>query len=246
MESVMKKEVVLRTVDLMKTYLQGERWIYAVNRVSVEIYNHEFTAIVGASGSGKSTFLHLCGGIDVPSGGEVHVTDVNGKTTNLYALSAGKLTDYRAENFGFVFQNFALLPVLTAKENIMVPSIYGRSELDKDYMTYLCEKLRIADKLDHLPSELSGGEQQRVAVARALVGRPQIVFADEPTGNLDKASSAEVVELFMSLCREEKRTVIVVTHDMSIAALADRTLHMDDGQLFSEEKERMSRDQYEF
>ena len=242
----MAKEVVLRTVDLMKTYLQGEHWIYAVNRVSVEIYNHEFTAIVGASGSGKSTFLHLCGGIDNPSGGEVNVLDADGKMTNLYALSREKLTDYRAANFGFVFQNFALLPVLTAKENIMIPSIYGTSKFDKDYMMYLCEKLKITDKLGHLPSELSGGEQQRVAIARALIGRPQIIFADEPTGNLDKVSSEEVVDLFMSLCREEKRTVIVVTHDQSIAARADRMLQMDDGQIFTEEKERMGREQYEF
>lgn len=242
----MAKEVVLRTVDLMKTYLQGEHWIYAVNRVSVEIYNHEFTAIVGASGSGKSTFLHLCGGIDNPSGGEVNVLDADGKMTNLYALSREKLTDYRAANFGFVFQNFALLPVLTAKENIMIPSIYGTSKFDKEYMMYLCEKLKIADKLGHLPSELSGGEQQRVAIARALIGHPQIIFADEPTGNLDKVSSEEVVDLFMSLYREEKRTVIIVTHDQSIAARADRVLQMDDGQIFTEEKERMDKNLYEF
>lgn len=242
----MAKEVVLQTVDLMKTYQQGERWIYAVNRVSVDIYNHEFTAIVGASGSGKSTFLHLCGGIDDPSGGEVRVRDVKGEMTNLYALSREKLTDYRAANFGFIFQNFALLPVLTAKENIMIPSIYGVSKFDKDYMMYLCEKLKIADKLSHLPSELSGGEQQRVAIARALVGRPQIVFADEPTGNLDKASSEEVVDLFMTLCKEENRTVIVVTHDMSIAERADRVLKMDDGQIFTDEKERMRKEEYDF
>lgn len=242
----MAKDIVLRTVDLMKTYQQGERWIYAVNRVSVEIYNHEFTAIVGASGSGKSTFLHLCGGIDDPSGGEVRVRDAKGEETNLYALSREKLSNYRAANFGFIFQNFALLPVLTAKENIMIPSIYGVSEFNKDYMMYLCERLKIADKLSHLPSELSGGEQQRVAIARALVGRPQVVFADEPTGNLDKASSEEVVDLFMSLCKEENKTVIVVTHDLSIAERADRVLKMDDGQIFTDAKNRMGKDMYEF
>ncbi len=242
----MAKEIILRTKDLMKSYQQGEKWIYAVNRVNVELYNHEFTAIVGASGSGKSTFLHLIGGIDSPSGGEVNVLDAEGKMTNLYALSLDRLTDYRAGNFGFVFQNFALLPVLTAKENIMIPSIYGKSAFDWDYMMYLCEKLRIDDKLDHLPSELSGGEQQRVAIARALIGRPQLVFADEPTGNLDKGSSEEVVDLFLTLCREERRTVIAVTHDESIAARADRVLRMDDGQLFASEKERMGKALYEF
>ncbi len=236
----MAKEIVLRTKDLMKNYHQGERWIYAVNRVSVEIAHHEFTAIVGPSGSGKSTFLHLIGGIDTPSGGEVNVMDRTGAFTNLYALTPGKLTDFRAENFGFVFQNFALLPVLTAQENIMIPSIYGktdvdgRSTFDRDYMMYLCERLKIGDKLHHLPSELSGGEQQRVAIARALIGRPQIVFADEPTGNLDKASSEEVVDLFLSLCREERRTVIAVTHDEGIAARADHVLRMDDGKMFAE------------
>lgn len=239
-------DVVLRTADLMKTYQQGERWIYAVNRASVEIYNHQFTAIIGKSGSGKSTFLHLCGGIDNPSGGAVYVKDASGKMTNLYSLSMDELTDFRAANFGFVFQNFALLPVLTARENIMIPSIYGCSKYDENYMMFLCDKLGIQEKLNHLPSELSGGEQQRVAIARALIGRPQILFADEPTGNLDKASAEEVVDLMMTLCRDERKTVIVVTHDPGIAARADRVLQMDDGQIFEDEKEKIERDRYEF
>ncbi len=227
----MTKEIVLKTVDLMKTYQQGERWIYAVNRVSTEIYSREFTAIVGASGSGKSTLLHLMGGLDTPSGGEVRVTDEQGEETNLCALTGDRLSAFRGAHFGFVFQHFALLPVLTAKENIMIPSIYGSSAWDRDYMMHLCERLGLADRLDHLPSELSGGEQQRVAIARALIARPRIVLADEPTGNLDKASSEEVMSLLFPLCREEGRTVVVVTHDESIAARADRVLRMEDGKL---------------
>lgn len=227
----MAKEVVLKTVDLMKTYQQGEKWIYAVNRVSVDIYNHEFTAIVGASGSGKSTFLHLCGGIDDPSGGEVRVRDAKGEMTNLYALSREKLSDYRAANFGFIFQNFALLPVLTAKENIMIPSIYGVSEFNKDYMMYLCEKLNIADKLSHLPSELSGGEQQRVAIARALVSKPAIILADEPTGNLDPKTGDQVLRHLKALAARFHQTILLVTHDMEIAGMADRVIRLHNGEV---------------
>jgi len=227
----MSKEMILRTKDLMKTYQQGEKWIYAVNRVNIEVYNREFTAIVGQSGSGKSTLLHLMSGMDEPDGGEVWVWDVMGRETNIYALSAEKRTDYRGANFGFVFQNFALLPVLTAEENIMLPTVYGKCGYDRDYAMHLSEKLGIAHLLHRLPAELSGGEQQRVAVARALVCRPRVVFADEPTGNLDKASALEVVELFLSLCREEGRTVVVVTHDETMADRADRVFVMDDGRI---------------
>jgi len=215
------KEYAMR---LIKRQLFFESF-WALDDVSFDMYRGDTLGLVGFNGSGKSTLLKVVAGVMKPTKGS---SAIYGSIAPMIELGAG------------------FDPELTAKENIMIPSIYGVSEFDKDYMMYLCEKLKIEDKLSHLPSELSGGEQQRVAIARALVGRPQIVFADEPTGNLDKASSEEVVDLFMSLCKEENRTVIVVTHDLSIAARADRVLKMDDGQIFNEEKERMGKDMYQF
>lgn len=228
-------KTIIRTENLMKTYGSGGSFVNAVDRVNIQFTEREFAAIVGPSGSGKSTLLHLLGGIDNPSGGAVYVcpTDSNDRNppTNLYALSQNKLAKFRGNNFGFVFQNYALLPVLTAWENIMMPSIYTEREFDKSYAEYLFEKLGVADRKDHLPSEMSGGEQQRVAVIRAMIGRPRILFADEPTGNLDKKNGEELIGL-LSMAREEQNcTVIMVTHDTELSKIADRTIKMQDGQI---------------
>lgn len=227
-----QKNVILRAENLMKTYGTGGTFVNAVYRVDLPVYEREFCAIVGPSGSGKSTLLHLLGGIDVPSGGDVWVYPVSeseGKPVNLYALSASKLAKFRGKNFGFVFQNYALLPVLTAWENVTVPSVYNDTAFNERYASELFERLGLSDRMDHLPSELSGGEQQRVAVIRAMISRPKILFADEPTGNLDTKNGAELIRLLRELCDEQNMTVVMVTHDPHAAEQCDRIVHMADG-----------------
>ena len=227
-----QKNVILKTENLMKTYGTGGTFVNAVHRVDLSIYEREFTAIVGPSGSGKSTLLHLLGGIDIPSGGDVWYyppAESEGKPFNLYALSASKLAKFRGKTFGFVFQNYALLPVLTAWENVTIPSVYNDIPFREDYALELFERLGIADRVDHLPSELSGGEQQRVAVIRAMISRPRVLFADEPTGNLDTKNSAELIRLLREVCSEQNTTVVMVTHDPEAADQCDRVVHMSDG-----------------
>ncbi len=227
-----ERKVILRAENLMKTYGTGGVFVNAVNRVNLAIYEREFTAIVGPSGSGKSTLLHLLGGIDNPSGGSVWVypqSESDGREINLYSLSRSKLAKFRGANFGFVFQNYALLPVLTAWENVMTPSIYNNTQFDEDYAARLFERLGLSERVHHLPSELSGGEQQRVAVIRAMISRPRILFADEPTGNLDTKNGEELLKLLFELRDEENITVVMVTHSPDAAALANRVVRMEDG-----------------
>ncbi|MBR5365750.1 MAG: ABC transporter ATP-binding protein [Clostridia bacterium] len=229
-----QKNTILKAENLMKTYNGGGTFVNAVNRVSLPFYERDFTAIVGPSGSGKSTLLHLLGGIDLPSGGDVWVypqSESEKRPVNLYALSRSKLAKFRGRNFGFVFQNYALLPVLTAWENVMTPSIYNNTEFDEDYALNLFSRLGLSDRVHHLPSELSGGEQQRVAVIRAMISRPRILFADEPTGNLDKKNGEEMLKLLFEMRDEHNITVIMVTHDPDAAAMADRVVHMQDGEV---------------
>ncbi len=228
-------KIILRTENLMKTYGSYGSFVNALHRVNVAIAERSFTAIVGPSGSGKSTLLHMMGGIDNPSGGAVYVYSQNEKETpvNLYALNRNKLAKFRGENFGFVFQNYALLPVLTAWENVMIPSVYSDAEFDEKFAMSLFEQLGIADRRDHLPSEMSGGEQQRVAVIRAMISRPRILFADEPTGNLDRKNGQELVELLKRMKEEQNCTVVMVTHDRDAASLADTVISMEDGQVVS-------------
>ncbi len=229
--------VILRAEALMKTYGGNGTFVNAVERVTVSFYERQVTAIVGASGSGKSTLLHLLGGIDVPSGGTVYLYGRDDKEapTDLYALSRDELAELRGRNFGFVFQNYALLPVLTAWENVMIPSIYNGTEFDREFAEHLFERLGIAERMHHLPSEMSGGEQQRTAVIRAMCTRPRILFADEPTGNLDRRTGEELIELLFELRNETNSTIIMVTHDERVAASADRVLRMEDGSLRSAE-----------
>ncbi len=227
------ENIILRTSNLMKTYGGDGTYVNAVNRVNLRIRRGELTAIVGASGSGKSTLLHLIGGIDDPSGGSVYVKldETNPQEADLYAMSPDTLAKFRGQNFGFVFQNYALLPVLTAWENVMIPSIYSGATFDETYASDLFTRLGLSERVNHLPSEMSGGEQQRVALIRALIGRPKILFADEPTGNLDRKNGEELLELLISLTRDEKCTVVMVTHDNTIAARADTVIQMRDGEI---------------
>lgn len=229
--------LILKSENLMKTYGGNGVFVNAVNRVTLPFYERQVTAIVGPSGSGKSTLLHLLSGIDVPSGGSVHLYGRNPeeKPVNLYALSRNELAEVRGRNFGFVFQNYALLPVLTAWENVMIPSIYNGTEFDRAWAEHLFERLGIADRMHHLPSEMSGGEQQRAAVIRAMCGRPRILFADEPTGNLDRRTGEELIRLLLELRDEANCTVILVTHDEKVASLADRVIRMEDGCAISAE-----------
>ncbi len=219
---------ILKTVDLIKQFKQYDKTVTAVRAVSVEIEDGEFVAIVGQSGSGKSTFINLCAGLDTPTAGQIYI-----RGNSLTDMTPDELAEFRGKSIGFVFQSCRLVPYLTALENILLPLTAADRNFDKykERMKILVEQLGLADRLHHLPSELSGGQQQRVALARALIHYPQILFADEPTGNLDRESADQVLELMLTLRADLHQTLIVVTHDEKIAARADRVLVMDDGVL---------------
>jgi len=217
--------MILEAKKLTKEYEQGEKRIRAVQNATFSVEEGEFVAIVGTSGSGKSTLLSMLGGLEKPTSGEVLLDG-----ENLYAASDNRLSEIRNRQIGFVFQNYALLPVLTLRENIMIPQLIAGGG-SKMYMEDLFDLLGLRDRLDHLPSEASGGQQQRAAVARALVNQPKILLADEPTGNLDKQSAKELMDLLMETRKKLNQTILLVTHDPEIAAAADRVLTMDGGVL---------------
>ena len=224
--------MILRAEKLTKEYEQGEKRIRAVQNATFPVEEGEFVAIVGTSGSGKSTLLSMLGGLEKPTSGEVLLDG-----ENLYAASDNRLSEIRNRQIGFVFQNYALLPVLTLRENIMIPQLIAGGG-SKTYMEDLFDLLGLRDRLDHLPSEASGGQQQRAAVARALVNQPKILLADEPTGNLDKQSAKELMDLLMETRKKLNQTILLVTHDPEIAAAADRVLTMDGGVLSGEKQAR--------
>jgi len=223
-------DIILRCENLNKLYTQGSgsihgvHTIYAVNNCNIKITKGEFAAIVGASGSGKSTLLHLLSAFDRPTSGKVFIED-----TDIYSLSDEKLSKFRNDKIGFVFQSFNLLPILTAKENIIAPLKIGKKDFSQVYFEQLTVMLGIADRIHHLPGELSGGQQQRVAIARALITKPAILLADEPTGNLDKNSAEEFLELLKVLKNELNQTVIMVTHDTKVSEIADHIFKIDNG-----------------
>ena len=224
--------MILHAEKLTKEYEQGEKRIRAVQNATFSIEEGEFVAIVGTSGSGKSTLLSMIGGLERPTSGEVLLDG-----ENLYAASDNRLSEIRNRQIGFVFQNYGLLPVLTLRENIMIPQLIAGGG-SKMYMEDLFDLLGLRDRLDHLPSEASGGQQQRAAVARALVNQPKILLADEPTGNLDKQSAKELMDLLMETRKKLNQTILLVTHDPEIAARADRVLTMDGGVLSGEKQAR--------
>jgi putative ABC transport system ATP-binding protein len=217
--------MILHAEKLTKEYEQGEKRIRAVQNATFSIEEGEFVAIVGTSGSGKSTLLSMIGGLERPTSGEVLLDG-----ENLYAASDNRLSEIRNRQIGFVFQNYGLLPVLTLRENIMIPQLIAGGG-SKSYMEELFDLLGLRNRLDHLPSEASGGQQQRAAVARALVNQPKILLADEPTGNLDKQSAADLIGLLLKTREKLGQTILLVTHDPDIAAKADRVLRMDGGVL---------------
>ncbi len=220
------EEHVLVCRGLTKSYFQGDTHIKAVNDCYLTVKRGEFVSIIGTSGSGKSTLLHMLAGLDEPSSGKVFLAG-----RDLFDMPDRELSDFRLRRIGFIFQSFHLLPILTAKENILLPlKIAGRQFYEND-LNNLVRLLKIDDRLHHLPGELSGGQQQRVAAARAMIGKPDILFADEPTGNLDEQSAEELIRLLLTTRRELKQTLVMVTHDPRIAKRADRVYTMQNGVL---------------
>jgi putative ABC transport system ATP-binding protein len=211
---------------LSKIYGSGENQIVALNKVNLEIASSDFISIMGPSGSGKSTLLHLLSGLDKPTAGEL---TYDGK--NIYSFSDKELSAFRRQRIGFIFQQFNLLPVLTAKENIIMPLLLDKKQPEEAYLKQLTDLLGISDRLTHLPHELSGGQQQRVAIARALIAQPDIIFADEPTGNLDSKSGGEVMELLNNIWSKMGKALVIITHDTRIARMADRQFVIVDGVL---------------
>ena len=218
-----------RAIDLVKTYGAGEVAVRALDGVSVAFERAQLTAVMGPSGSGKSTLMHCMAGLDGPSSGHAFVGE-----DEIGQLDDATLTVLRRERIGFVFQSFNLVPTLTAGENITLSADLGGLSVDREWFELLVSQLRIADRLSHRPSELSGGQQQRVACARALVGRPELIFADEPTGNLDSNASAEVLEFLRAAVRDHGQSIVMVTHDPRAAAYADRVVFLADGKLVGE------------
>ena len=222
------RRVILETDCLLKQYWQYDTVVTAVNRVTFRVYEGEFVAIIGTSGSGKSTLMHICAGLDSSNGGRVYVL---GKDITM--MSPDELARFRGQYMGVVFQNHHLIPQFTAMENILVPALMGdKTEYQyEERLKKLLDALNLSDRLNHLPSELSGGQQQRVAIARAMVNMPSILFADEPTGNLDRANADEVLNLLLKTKEMLNQTLVMVTHDMAIAERADRIFVMDNGEL---------------
>ena len=233
-------EYMLQTESVIKQYKQYDAVITAVNRVSVKVKPGEFVAIIGSSGSGKSTFLHICAGLDSADAGRVII-----RGQEITKMKPDQLSRFRGESMGFIYQKHNLIPQLTALENILVPTMMCRKpEISyQENLRRLIEALGLGERLHHLPSELSGGQQQRVAIARALINMPDILFADEPTGNLDRANADEVLALLLSIRKEMGQTLIMVTHDMAIAEHADRIYRMDNGVLRLE-KDNMAHASY--
>ncbi len=210
--------------DLTRRYGDGETAVDALRGVSLDVPKGQLTAVMGPSGSGKSTLMHILAGLDKPTGGEVAIAG-----TSIHDLNDTDLTKLRREHIGFIFQFFNLLPMLNAEENVVLPLSIAGEKPDKAWINELMGRIGLTDRRNHRPSELSGGQQQRVAIGRALVSRPTIVFADEPTGNLDSKTSGEILELMRSSVDTYQQTTVMVTHDARAAAIADRILFLADG-----------------
>ena len=217
---------VLQTVDLKKYYGEEPNITRALDGVNFSVDDGEFVAVVGTSGSGKSTLLHMMGGLDTPTSGSVFVRD-----KDLSKMNDEQLTIFRRRNIGFIFQNYNLVPILNVYENIVLPVELDGDTVDQRFMDNIVNMLGLDDKLNNMPNQLSGGQQQRVAIARALISKPAIVLADEPTGNLDSKTSAEVLGLLKRTSEEFYQTIVMITHNNDIARLADRIVRIEDGKI---------------
>ncbi|TDO35291.1 putative ABC transport system ATP-binding protein [Kribbella sp. VKM Ac-2527] len=220
---------VVRAEDLVRVYGAGDTEVRALRGVSVDIAPGQLTAVMGPSGSGKSTLMHILAGLDKPTTGSVKIDG-----TDITTLGDDALTRLRRKHIGFIFQFFNLLPMLTARDNVLLPLSIAGQKPDEEYFTDLIDRVGLADRLTHRPAELSGGQQQRVAIARALVSRPTVIFADEPTGNLDSRTSGEILELIRASVDKYGQTTVMVTHDAKAAAMADRVLFLADGEIVKE------------
>ncbi|ARC86162.1 ABC transporter family protein [Clostridium argentinense CDC 2741] len=220
---------ILRIENLTKTYGEGDNKVEALNNINLSINKGEFVAIIGPSGSGKSTLLHLLGGLDRPTSGKVIIDE-----KSIYDFKDEELSIFRRRKIGFIFQFFNLIPVLDVEENIELPVILDNENVDKDYLDEIITILNLQDRRTHIPSELSGGQQQRVSIGRALINKPSIILADEPTGNLDSKNTREVIELLKFTAREFNQTLILITHDSNIASMADRVITIADGQIIED------------
>lgn len=224
-------ECIIKTSNLSKSYGKGEAAVHALRKTNIGFEAGKFTAIIGHSGSGKSTLLHLLGCLDSPTDGTIYFKDQNLKEMNDESISI-----LRRKNFGFVFQSFNLIPILTVKENILLPVLLDNSSWDENYINEIIRLLGLDKRLKHLPGAISGGQQQRVALARALANKPSIIFADEPTGNLDTKTGIEVLNLLRTIQKKYNQTLIMVTHDESIAKQADRVITIADGSVVGDTK----------
>ena len=228
---------VVRARGLERTYGKGDAVVHALRGATVDFERGRLTAVMGPSGSGKSTLMHLLAGLDRPTAGTVEIDGVE-----ITRLKERKLTALRRDKVGFIFQSFNLLPMLSAAENLTLPLTIAGRTVDRGHLARLVDRVGLTDRLDHRPAELSGGQQQRVAVARALVARPAVLFADEPTGNLDSRTGREVLELLRRSVDEFGQTIVMVTHDPGAATVADRVLFLKDGAIVLD-RDRMSRDE---
>ena len=221
--------------ELSKIYGEGESLVTALDRVSFQIMPGDFISITGPSGSGKSTLLHLLSGLDQPTSGRLTYDD-----KDIYSLSDRERSALRRRSIGFVFQQFHLLPVLTARENILMPLLLDKRQPDEAYLEQLSKLLGIGGRMTHLPHELSGGQQQRVAIARALITQPDVIFADEPTGNLDSKSGGEVIEILGKVHEKMGKTIVIITHDSRVAGMANRQFSIVDGVLAQKAAQKWS------
>lgn len=221
---------ILETKNLCKTYGEGDTLVKALDNVSFSVEQGEFIAIVGPSGSGKSTLLHILGGVDIPTSGEVII---NG--TKISDLDETALAIFRRRQIGLIYQFYNLIPILTVEENLTLPLLLDGRKPDQKQIEMLVEKLGLENRLKHLPNELSGGQQQRVSIGRALLNSPALLLADEPTGNLDSENSKEIIKLLRQFNKENKQTVIIITHDERIALSADRVIEINDGKILRDE-----------
>lgn len=224
---------LLKCEHLTKVYGKGENSIRVLDDVSFSVEQGEFVAVLGPSGSGKSTLLHILGGVDRPTEGKVFISG-----TEIHSLSENELAVFRRRNIGIVYQFYNLLPVLNVDENIMLPHLLDGMPEDRKRLDMIVEQIGLSDRRGHLPSQLSGGQQQRVSIGRAVFNRPAIVLADEPTGNLDRKNGTEIIELLKRSNREQKQTLVLITHDESIALQADRLLYIEDGRITRDERIR--------
>ena len=217
---------ILKVEHLVKQYGKGDNAVLAVNDISFSVEQGEFVAIVGSSGSGKSTLLHLLGGVDRPTSGKVYI-----QGEDIYSLNSDKIAIFRRRQVGLIYQFYNLIPILNVKENITLPCELDGRTPDKKELCDLINTLGLKDRVSHLPNQLSGGQQQRVSICRALINHPAILLADEPTGNLDSRSSDEIVELLKLSNQKYNQTIVMITHNLEIAKIADRILRIEDGRL---------------